>query len=55
MICPICRGNGFLRTYKIFIKIFSFEIKKTVIKDCTVCRSQGEIKFLSQLFRHHLH
>jgi hypothetical protein len=55
MICPACKGNGYIRAYRIFIKIFSFEIKKKVYKDCNLCRNQGELKILSSLFRHHLH
>jgi len=38
MICPRCKGNGYIR-----IPNEAVGIKKQVVVQCTMCKSQGEI------------
>ena len=39
MICPRCKGNGYIR-----IPNEAVGIKKQVVVQCTMCKSQGEVE-----------
>jgi DnaJ-class molecular chaperone len=44
IICPTCKGNGFIRKKQIIIQVWNFGISFVKIKQCKNCKSEGEVK-----------
>jgi len=44
MICPKCRGNGFIKTV--------VDAGRTIEEDCTFCNNQGEVEINEESLRY---
>jgi len=44
IICPTCKGNGFICKKQIIIQVWNFAVSFVRTIQCKNCKSEGEIK-----------